>query len=275
MGALANRNRGETTAERPSVMELIGEHQLVQLLAPIVGAAGGVVAATVAVERFGVKREVATLGGATAAVMAAQQANGVLKAVLEGAAAAGIALALADMLQLARPKLIFGDRPAPEPQRQTAPPDAITRGDLEKALQRLQSEHEAQRRELEATVHQLLDRLRTANAEIERLRGGGDRRDASAGEPNVLDEGELVSSRLADGVPTEITEAELDPASLDHLRSIYSQLDDSERRQLSSMIATLPKDALERAQQQLFAMSPDEAVAYLRAAVFSTARPVA
>jgi hypothetical protein len=72
-----------------SIMSQLLETEIVKTAAPFVGAAGGALVATIAIERFGMRREVATFGGAVLAIAAAQSQPGVIRSVLEGAAIAG------------------------------------------------------------------------------------------------------------------------------------------------------------------------------------------
>jgi len=61
------------------------------------------------------------------------------------------------------------------------------------------------------------------------------------------------------------------PETLAHFQAISALLNDDDRRQLSALIATMPKDVVERAQARMTAMSPAEAVVYLRTVVFPSA----
>jgi hypothetical protein len=199
--------------------------------------------------------------------------------------------------------------PAPTPQRQADPPlDAVTRADLEKALQGIHAGHTAelakrdeahlaQMRDAQATMHDLLERLRNADAEIARLRRmemARDRRDgamqatAHAAETPALPfadvhetETEIVAPSPDvepsndNGATEDATDTEVDADALAHMREVYALLDDDERSRLSTIVATAPKDVLAHEQETLLSMSPTDGVAYLRASVFPTASLVA
>jgi hypothetical protein len=300
-----------------SIMSQLLDQQSVRFAAPFVGAAGGALAATIAVERFGMRREVATIGGAVLAIAAAQGQTGLARSLLDGAAMAGVCLGVAEILRAAHPAWIFGNQPTSIPQRQAAPPpaNAVTREEFENALQGIHAAHSAelakreeahvaQMRDAQTTMHDLLDRLRNADAEIARLRTveiANDRRRRRQGPiaaTRTADDDEVAPLALADvGEPTpdattteseevnstdaaqateasEPTEADVDADALAHMREVYALLDDNERRRLSTIVATAPKDVLAREQENLLAMSPADAVAYLRSSVFPAARLV-
>src|SRR5215468_1283529 len=116
------QTRSETSAETPtwiaplvenparekeqSIMSQVLEHQILKFAAPFVGAAGGALAATIAVERFAMRREVATLGGAALAIAAAQGQTGLARSLLDGAAMAGVCLGVAEILRATHPAWI-------------------------------------------------------------------------------------------------------------------------------------------------------------------------
>ena len=246
------------------------------VVAPVIGAAGGALAVTVAVERFGVKREVAAFGGAIVAFVASRRASGAARAGFEAAAAAGVCLGIAEIVRKLRPHVIYGSQPShPETPRQAAPPpDAITRADFDKALQSVQTSNEARVAEREeahlATVHDLLDRLRSAEAENERLRTASSEHlspDAAGLVPIAHEE--MVAANDV-GTATDVSETDDDPARVEHMQAISASLDEDERRRWSKLAATMPEDDLTQIKAELRRRTPVEAVAFLRSRVFPT-----
>jgi hypothetical protein len=235
-----------------------------------------------------------------------------VRSILDGAAMAGVCLGVVELLRANRPVWAFGNQPvtAPAPHRQADPPvDAVTRADLEKALQAIHATHTAelakrddahlaQMRDAQATMHDLLERLRNADGEIARLRRmeiARDRRDAAM--QTTVHAAETPASAFADlhdvatetvepsqevepsndnaAAEEEATDADVDADALAHMREVYALLDDDERSRLSTIVATAPKDVLAGEQETLLSMSPTDGVAYLRASVFPTASLVA
>jgi hypothetical protein len=99
----------ETPPEKEnSIMAQLIEHESVKIAAPFLGAASGALAATIAVERFGVRREVATFGGAVLAFAASQGQSGIVRSILDGAAMAGVCLGVVELLRANRPVCAFG-----------------------------------------------------------------------------------------------------------------------------------------------------------------------
>ena len=246
------------------------------VVAPMIGAAGGALAVTVAVERFGVKREVAAFAGAIVALVASRRASGAARVGLEAAAAAGVCLGIAEIVRKLRPHVIYGNQPSHReaPRQAAPPPDAITRADFDKALQSVQTSTEAQLAEREqahlATVHDLLDRLRRAEAENKRLRAAKSERpsrDAAVLVPVAHEE--MVAANDVSAA-ADVSETDVDPAMVEHMQAIYASLDGDERRRWSTMVATMPKDDFAQIRAELLQRTPTEAVAYLRSRVFPT-----
>lgn len=117
------------TNESESMLAQLAENEVVKKATPFIGAAGGALAVTVATERYGVKREVATFGGAALALAASQSVTGLPRDLLQAAATAGVCLVVVEVLQTLRPAWLYR-QPAkhePELRQATPPPDAITR----------------------------------------------------------------------------------------------------------------------------------------------------
>lgn len=169
--------------ESESMLAQLAENEVVKMAAPFVGAAGGALAVTIATERYGVKREVATFGGAALALAASQSVTGLPRELLQAAATAGVCLGVVEVLQTLRPAWLYRQPAKHEPElRQAAPPpEAITRSDLEQALTNLMKRNEAdqverdkvqaaQLQEVQNLVLSLVTQLREANSEVQRLR---------------------------------------------------------------------------------------------------------
>jgi hypothetical protein len=248
---------------------------------------------TTAVERFGVRREVAAFGGAALAFVAAQHARGATRAVLGGAVVAGLGLGVAELLRkLRQDSHDRAQRNADGPQP-TPPGDAVTRSDLDQAMAELRTRNaaalaereqarEGQLREMENMVRDLTERLQVANAENERLRAAeGDDCPAriSDGPGPVAERVASFEAPASSSLPLVETPSLASPSDIEtvekrveHFRALYTLLDEHERRRLSNLIATLSKDALASVEAHLLAMTPTAGVGYLRHEVFPSVR---
>jgi hypothetical protein len=282
--------------EEKTMLSKIKKNTTANAVAPLLGAAGGTLIMTAAVERFGIPRERITLGGAMLAVLAARNTDGAIRDALTGVAAAGASLAMQQLLERLRPKLIYGDKPKPT----SAPPDAISREDLAKALAELSVKHqaeahareEASRKEKEqvlALVRDLAARLAAANAEIERLYGGEHSRNASVEaqpaattqNPATEHERDAKDANAPSAVALEMPpldsfgemsaadEPSAPPKSLDRLLEIASYLAPHEREQLQSFVVSVPEDLFRQAQVHLLSLPIDDAVRELRTRLHS------
>lgn len=215
-----------------------------RIVAPILGAAGGTIAVTIAVEKLKLKRPVAAFGTAAVSLIAARKSTGAARAAFEAAAIAAVSIGVTELVaRLRKPKA------APAPAvRQAAPPlDAVTPTEFRHALATIQAKHEAdvaQREEAHrATIHSLLAQLRGAQpATKQRVRVV----DVSSEAPDTA----TVAQRMAE---------------------IYPLLHDDERRRWSAMVANMPMEELARIQRELIRRTPAEGVAFLRSSVLSTA----
>jgi hypothetical protein len=224
-------------AKSNSVMSEFLENELVQTLAPVAGAAGATIAITVATERFGLDRDLVTLGGAAFAFFAASNTNGLTRDVLIGAATAGAALGVAEILKTLRPKWAFGEQPEPAPE--PAKPEGITRADLDKAIDEVRTKyeaqiaerekaHEAQMRELQSMVRTLALQLRHANETIEQLQNGQrPKRQATTREQRAH----------LDAIGEQLTPEELEAAT-----RIESETPPPVRRQVEETLCSMPVD---------------------------------
>jgi hypothetical protein len=99
-------------------------------VAPLIGAAGAAMAIIVATERFAIKRETAAIGGAAIALAVSQATSGTVRALFQGAALAGIGLAIVELVRIFR-----GGARAGEPSSSVAPSlDADRRSEFEKTV---------------------------------------------------------------------------------------------------------------------------------------------
>jgi hypothetical protein len=264
-------------------------------VAPLVGAAGGVVAISVAAQRFGAKREVAAFGGAAIAFAASQATSGVARALLQGAVLAGIGVGVAELVRRFRQDSVrtTGARP-PGP-----PPDAVKHGDLERALAEAQARnaaiaserdqiHSAQIGDLQDMVRGLVHELRLAKAENAQLRSAraeSDVRDSTPIESVIADRSiasdqpEAESGACCDDVFDHSNEAPPDrsdvdgtarvaPDAVSHLSAVCGLLDESERQVFSTFNATAPTETVDATRDELLRRSPADAVTYLRRVVF-------
>lgn len=76
------------------------------VVAPILGAAGGTIVVAIAIEKFGIRRPVAAFGTAAVSLIAARGAKGAMRAGLEAAAIASICIGVTEVLaRIRKPKL--------------------------------------------------------------------------------------------------------------------------------------------------------------------------
>jgi hypothetical protein len=227
------------------------------IVAPILGAAGGTVVVTIAVEKFKLKRPVAAFGTAAVSLIAAHNTNGAARAAFEAAAIAGMCIGVTEMLaRLRQPKV--QPQQAPPPRQAAPPPDAVTPKEFRETLASVQAKHEADaaRREEEhrATLHGLLKQLRDAQQAKRRMPVV----DVSSVPPRVHVIDVSSSAPLDDAVVAQ------------RMAEIYPLLDESERRRWSAMVATMPKEELRRIQRELMHGTPTDGAAFLRSSVLST-----
>jgi hypothetical protein len=307
------RNNEEPTSivvmrdEEQTMLSKINEHEIARTVAPLVGAAGGTLVITAAVERLGVPRARISLGGAALAVTLARNVDGAIKDALTGAAAAGVCLGILELLENHRPKFLYGDKPK-EATSTRPPADTISRADLAKALAELHEKLAAQAREreeahlketqeLHAIVRDLLARLTAANAEIERLHAAARRRsrDASArphlrqpAPPVEIADAEVPMQPVVESDATSATAASeekqpvaataevapaadgIAPEDVERMQAVYALLDADERKSLSTLMASMPAEDAEQIRAGFARLDPAEAVAFLRRTFFAS-----
>jgi hypothetical protein len=287
------------------------EDSLLVQMSPVLGASIGAAAATMGAEMLLPPKFVpwAPWGTAALGFLTAMNTTGLVRGVATGVAAAGASIAVLRLIgaasQGATAVAAVTTASAPEQQRQAAPSDAVTRADLEIALAALAAKHQAdlaeresthvvQLRELQTTVHTLLEKLREADVVIASMRAGGGTQPmrgnaelSSGGGPPSIDtmpapieqsrgaspthEGSQVAKSPA-ALATAVDSQSLSTEEVARFEAIYGLLDEQERRQLSALVANLPKDALAKAQAQLLQLKPHQAVAYLRRKIFPSMR---
>jgi hypothetical protein len=222
------------------------------VVAPILGAAGGTIVVTIAVEKFGIRRPVAAFGTAAVSLIAARSAKGAARAGLEAAAIASICIGVTEVLARIRKPNQQRVAPAAQQFKPAAPPapprDAVTSSEFRNALATIEAKHQADvtRREEanRATIHTLLAQLRGAQ-------------EAKKPRLHVVD----VSSEPPPDARAVVA----------RMAAIYPLLDENERRRWSSMVATMPTQELTRIQRELMRRTPDEGAAFLRSTVLATA----
>lgn len=225
------------------------------IVAPIVGAVGGTLVVTIAVEKFKLKRPVAAFGTAAASFIAARNASGAARAAFEAAAIASVCIGVTELLaRLRQPKV---QPQPPSAVRQAAPADAVTPTELREALATVQTKHQAQvaRQEEEhrATLHALLKQMRDAKLP-QQHRAPVD-----------------IASQPARVRVVDVTSTAPDDAAVaQRMAAIYPLLDENERRRWSTMVATMPKEELTRIQRQLLHGTPLDGLAFLRSSVLGT-----
>ena len=71
-------------------------------VAPLLGAAGAAVVISIATERFAIKRQTAALGGSAIAFAVSRATSGTVRALFQGAALAGVGLAIVELVRTLR-----------------------------------------------------------------------------------------------------------------------------------------------------------------------------
>src|SRR6185312_8386047 len=224
-------------------------------VAPLLGAAGAAVAFSVAAERFAIKRQTAALGCAAVAFGLSQATSGAARALFQGAALAGIGLAIVELVRTLRQ-----DRPAATPSGVTQQPaDAITRSELQAAFAAAQPQHVAaadgeQPKQVDDSVHALA---------IELVRGVRTNESPHAAP--------VVAVRGAN-IPAVDAGASISAKAVEHLLRVYGLLEERERRTVSAINATRSIEEVAAQRVELLRRSPSDAVAYLRRFVLGTNR---
>jgi hypothetical protein len=291
------RRRSEVPAlveddPRKGMVEIFMERHKssIEALAPLVGAAVGAMALEAASQHVAMKKHEIALLGAGVAFLAGANASGPLRQLAMGAAAGAACYGLVEVLREGHPAWLY-KQPKPEAaQRQAAPPDAMTRADLDNALARLNEGHqaelaairqsyEAQIGELQSAVHSLLNELRRERGDdaVESAAVTAAKRLSAASAPPTTESpvAATESSGPADarrGMPerdaaTE-TGASIGVDQAAHFGAIYSLLTTEERVRVSSMMAGVSPAMLAKVQRELLTMTPERAVTHLRRNVF-------
>lgn len=263
----------------------LDELDFARSVAPLAGAAGCALVITAAVEQLGVPRERIAFGTAALAVTLARSTDGAVQGALTGAAAAGVCIGIAQLLERHRPRILYGDKPGPEPV--VSPPEAITRADLARTLTGLQAQlaeqarlreeaHQNELKELRDMVRDLAAHLNAARIENERLRTAAAARDAAAeapapsvASPTVERPPEPLVDQTAVGeVAGGGDDAPL-PEGAARIECVYSLLDASEREQLSTLMAAGTVEDMRQLYAGLAELEPAEAAALLRGTLLS------
>ncbi len=242
---------------------------------PLLGAAGGALALEVLSQRVTMKKEALAAVSAGLAFIAATNTTGPARQLAMGAAAAAACYGLVEILRQKRPTQIYGE---PPPLRQAAPSDGISREEFQKAIAdmtvrrqeeiasikkaysdqiaQMHSTSENKIAEMHSAIQSLLRQLRDAKARLS-ARNVGPRR--------VLRDG---PSTVASTAIVKAADANMQTAA-ERLAVVYSLLTDGEATHLQEIMTGLPPDSLATTEGHLLALSPDDAVAYLRGAVLA------
>jgi hypothetical protein len=237
------------------------------------------------------KHEIALLG-AGLAFLAGANAKGAARQLAMGAAAGAACYGMVEVLRQGHPEWLYKQ----PPQRDAAPPDAMTRADLESALTELTRRHQAelaaresahaqamremkqsyevQIGEMRSAIHALLNELRRERGEpaVEySATPTAAVRDAEP--PAVSNQARLTAASNDNGAPktaAAVTSGRpsLAPEQTAHFAAIYGLLTMEERVRVSAMIAGASPTLLATVQRDLLSMTPERAVAHLRRNVF-------
>lgn len=263
-----------------------------EVLAPVVGAAVGAMALEAASQHVNMQKHEIAFVGAGLAFLTGTNAKGAMRQLAMGAAAGAACYGVVEVLRAGHPDWLYKQ----PPQRQAAPPDALTRADLESALTELTRRHqaelaaresahaeamrdmkqsyEAQIGEMRSAIHALLNELRRERGQpvVEYPPAPSVRADPpspinpTADAPGAPASNDNASSTRAPAVTTSRTS--LPPQQTAHLGAIYALLTAEERVRVSAMIATASPTLLATVQRELLSMTPERAVAHLRRSVF-------
>jgi len=274
------------------------------VVAPALGVAAGAFAATKGADMLGVPEKWAPWGTAALGALGALMTEGRTRHAAIGFAAAGAGIGVLHMLGVFD---LLATRIAPVPQRRQAdapalaeapaqepPPDAIKQVDFQKAIDEIVAKNEAQLqamrdsadekfRELsrayesrigeisasyeqrvadqDQTISNLLGELRRARAASVGPRLVRDEIPAPVDEPLVAE-----ASATPEG-PVETGSTGPSPETVSKAHAIAALLSQEEYDQLKQVAAQLPPAVLAAAEAQIAKLSPEDAVAYLRANV--------
>jgi hypothetical protein len=206
-------------------------------VAPLIGAAGAAVAIAIATERAAGKRQTVALGGAAVAFAFSQATSGATRAFFQGAAIAGIGVAIAEWVRSLRQAAVS---PAPRPTTvPAAQPEKTTdtspASDTPAVAEREPSPPPA------AQFQPAPDAASEAPA------------------------GHRVDSLSTERELAVAPAGALSPEAIEHLSKVNALLAENERRTLSSLNATASIAEVTTLRSELLRRRPADAVAFLRA----------
>lgn len=260
------------------------------LCAPTLGTVAGTMIVEHLPTRLGVRREVVTIGTAAAGVVIALNSQGAVRAAAISMAAQAAAH---ELLKQANAFLAAPSKEEPQISTGTTEAAFITRADLEGAIAKM---HEDQRKAIveairavmtelgpviaaaqqpkrNATplrrvqpfparpVYQVQDEESWSEVEVPPTEVQSQEQEPTADLPEPMTENATASE------PTEMTAPPTIEEKAQRIHAVYSGLSESERQQLSSVIATLPKHDADRLVEQLSILPVEQAVDFVRCAL--------
>lgn len=273
----------EMSEQGPTFVETIAA-----LCAPTLGTVVGTMIVEHLPTQLGVRREVVTIGTAAAGVVIALNSQGAVRAAAISMAAQAAAHEL-----LKQAGVLFA-APSKEEESQIPPAATeaafITRADLHEAMTTMQ---EDQRKSMIEAVRAVMTELAPviAAAQQSKRNAAPPRRvpppqapkpefeaqswtDEQAPPTEVLSQAEESSTPIEPASQSEVsTDAQasarptptVGAARVERVQGVYSQLDEQERRLLSTLIAELPPSQANEVAAQLSTLPTDRAVEYARA----------
>jgi hypothetical protein len=202
-------------------------------VAPFVGAAGAAVAIAIATERAAGKRQTVALGGAAIAFAFSQATSGATRAFFQGAAIAGIGVAIAEWVGLLRQGAAPSSNAVPGPQRSKT----------------------------DATVPAPEPAKTDATAPPPGMSSSAE----NASSPAPAAELQTPARNLASPLHAFAPAASPSPEAIEHLSQVNALLSENERRTLSSLNATASSAEVTALRNELLRRRPADAVAFLRA----------
>lgn len=238
----------------------------------VFGAAGAAIGIPAAAQRFGVRNEVAAFGAAATAFVAARVSSGVARALFDSAAIAGVCLGVAEIVRRMQQAALVADKAqSREPacstdQRKPPAPEAAS----EKAP-RIPSSPPVATETRNDGAAECLPLVRKSDASLPSFRESASTpcgRESNSTSSAGLDGKGSATSLSAAAAKLSPASERISQAQIDHYLAIYARLDDVERSELSTLLATLPAYELKRVEAQLLGKTPVEAVDFLRGSVF-------
>jgi hypothetical protein len=228
---------------------------------PAIGAAGGALLIVFGAPRIGVSEEHAAWGVGAVGAAIAMGSTGAVREIATGVACAGACIGIVRLME----RLRAAEKSSTAERRQSDG-DRISRAQLDEALaEHARKESEAREQTRATLIATMRDELRSAIKNREPV-------EATHADPIAAPTPAVAAERTAqpsreERAPEISAPPIVSVAAVAHLQEIRARLTPEEIAFFERLVVTLPPDALATAEAHLIDLSPDDAVAYLRATV--------